>query len=424
LSGAEGRHGLREIDRLAGIHEEDPLTGRRDRLLLYASSRGTGTGTAGDTEKTGSTTAGPAGPSGFLRNRDFLNSDTVKSHDQAIQRGAEALDASARAANATTHRLAALAHRKANVAHTYAASSIENDLSSLSGSDEVKASNREAVATHRALAAHHNTEAEGHHAKADSMGQITPTRPATPLTIKEVQDHMAKDPLGNISQVMQLMQTHHGESGLVQEHGMSKPEEMDHLEVGGIKFHYPRTDQGREAAARTIANVVSQAHKIPAPLWKATTDVVHGSGRNTADPHWAREYNDPNFRSNATGGDGTTVVYGHEPGAISESRTPLPEGPQPARLTTFAHEAGHNFAKNPLGWAGLTPPAGSAYHAAQQKEQPVTEYARNSPSEDFAEAAMMYTVIPRTFKEKFPLKHQAFHDLMEAHGGGVVAPRA
>jgi hypothetical protein len=51
---------------------------------------------------------------------------------------------------------------------------------------------------------------------------------------------------------------------------MSKPEEMDHLEMGGIKFHYPRTEQGRQAAAGTIANVVyDQAHKIPAPLWQA-----------------------------------------------------------------------------------------------------------------------------------------------------------
>jgi hypothetical protein len=72
----------------------------------------------------------------------------------------------------------------------------------------------------------------------------------------------------------------------------------------------------------------------------------------------------------------------------------------------------------------LDPPAGSAYHAAQQKEQPVSDYARNSPSEDFAEAAMMYTVMPKTLESKFPLKYKAFHDLMEAHGGGVAAPRA
>jgi hypothetical protein len=515
LTGAEGRHGLTYADREAAVHEEDPLTGRKDRLLLYASSRGASTGTAGGAEKAGgatlseayarrrdharsltakaedasrsandaeshrraaeahttaeiehgslvhyreggkspgadaiqehtdatrhhnqqarhhdeqadrlaateSTTAGPAGPGGFLRNREFLNSDTVKSHDQANKRGAEALDASAWANTTTTHRLAAIAHREAHQAHAYAASSIENDLSSLSGPAEVKASNREAVATHRGLAAHHQAEAEGHEAKANSMAQANPGRQATPLTIKEVQDHMASA-FGSPSRVRELMETHHGESGLVQEHGMSRPEEMEHLEIGGIKFHYPRTEQGQQAAAGTIANVMSQAHVIPAPLWKATTDVVHSSGRNTADPYWARQYKDPAFRSNATGGDGKTVVYGAEPGAVWGAN-PLHEGPHSIGVDSFAHEAGHNFATKAFGQ--LDPTVGSAYHTAQQKEPPVTDYGKNSSSEDFAEAAKMYTTRHDSMRVKFPLKYRAFHDLMEQHGGGVAAPRA
>jgi hypothetical protein len=130
------------------------------------------------------------------------------------------------------------------------------------------------------------------------------------------------------------------------------------------------------------------------------------------------------LRSHATGGDGKIVVYGYEPGAVSESGHPYKEGPQSTPLSSFAHEAGHNFAHSPLGWTDLTPPAGSAYHAAQQKEQPVTEYARNSSAEDFAEAAMMYTTYSKTLESRFPLKYKAFHDLMEAHGGGVAAPRA
>jgi hypothetical protein len=39
LSPAEGRHGVSEADRQAAIHEVDPLTGRRDAMLLYAASK-------------------------------------------------------------------------------------------------------------------------------------------------------------------------------------------------------------------------------------------------------------------------------------------------------------------------------------------------------------------------------------------------
>jgi hypothetical protein len=411
----EGTATTEEVRRRKEVVDEIAARKKAVKERVAKESAGSKTiDTAGNVTVKGGT-AGPPGPGGFLRNREFLNSDTVKSHDEANRLGDEALNASARAANANTHRLAALAHRKASVVHAYAASSIENDLSSLSGPAEVKASNREAVATHRALAAHHQAEAEGHEAKAKSMTQANPGRQATPLTIKEVQDHMAKEPLGNMSQVMQLMQTHHGESGLVIEHGMSKPEEMEHLDIGGIKFHYPRTDQGREAAAGTIAGVVSRADKIPAPLWKAQTDVIHSSDRNSGDNYWAGQWKDPGFRSNATGGDGKTVVYGMELGS------PKP-GPYSIDVSSFAHEAGHNFATKTFG--DLTPTVGSAYHAAQQKESPVTDYAKNAPSEDFAEAAMMYTVMPKTLQSKSPLKHKAFHDLMEQHGGGVAAPRA
>jgi hypothetical protein len=114
-------------------------------------------------------------------------------------------------------------------------------------------------------------------------------------------------------------------------------------------------------------------------------------------------------------------VYGIEPGGRSRKGDLLQEGPRSLSVESFAHEAGHNFATKAFGQ--VDPPAGSAYHAAQQKELPVSEYARNSPAEDFAEAAMMYTVMPRTLESKFPLKHKAFHDLMEYHGGGVAAPR-
>jgi hypothetical protein len=91
-------------------------------------------------------------------------------------------------------------------------------------------------------------------------------------------------------------------------------------------------------------------------------------------------------------------------------------------VISFVHEATHNFAKEPLRWSGLTPPPGSASYAAQQKEPPVTEYGSNAPVEDFAETGMLYATNRGALKGTFPLKYKAFHDLMEQHGGGTMAP--
>jgi hypothetical protein len=143
------------------------------------------------------------------------------------------------------------------------------------------------------------TTAQPAAAEVKSTTQASPVGRATPLTIKEVQDHMAKIPNANkIPQITQLMETHHGESGLVHppNHGMSHAEDMHHLEIEGIKFHYPPTDQGRRAAANTIIALMSGARKIPAPLWRAQTDLIHSSQRNNQDPYWGRKYNEPGWR--------------------------------------------------------------------------------------------------------------------------------
>jgi hypothetical protein len=42
LSGAEGRHGVTERDKASAIYEKDPVTGRADSMLLYASLRSQG----------------------------------------------------------------------------------------------------------------------------------------------------------------------------------------------------------------------------------------------------------------------------------------------------------------------------------------------------------------------------------------------
>ena len=50
--------------------------------------------------------------------------------------------------------------------------------------------------------------------------------------------------------------------------------------------------------------------------------------------------------------------------------------------------------------------------AVRSGEPPPTDYAKNSPDEDFAETAKLYFAEPERLKQIAPLRYQVFHRLM------------
>lgn len=184
------------------------------------------------------------------------------------------------------------------------------------------------------------------------------------------------------------------DGGEVTAHGMTTPEKTRRVVVGGTAVHW--TEGAEDAAAETIASLAEV--EVPPQVAAATTRIVHTTQRNKDDGLWEKKYNTPGFRSQATGGDGTTVVYNGQ-------------GADPYVLS---HEAGHNVAT--ALWGTTAPPAGTRYADAAASEPPVSKYGANSPSEDFAEAFSMYAIGGKYrdgLKAKFPKKYAALKGIFE-----------
>ncbi len=125
--------------------------------------------------------------------------------------------------------------------------------------------------------------------------------------------------------------------GNMQAHGMSKNEEMSGTTVNGIPMAWSK---GAEKYATAVAAHLKTAMaSMPSKLVRATKSIAFSSQVNKEDEYWSKTYNIANFRSNATGGDGTIVSYDNG------------SGENPAKFADiFAHESGHNFATETGSW--------------------------------------------------------------------------
>lgn len=158
-------------------------------------------------------------------------------------------------------------------------------------------------------------------------------------------------------------------------HGMTNPQDMWSVEFEGVRYH----DSGAfRANARAIKLIEEMAatDRLPRSLSRHTTDVYISGQRNKDDSLWEQRYGIANFRSAATGGQGSVVFYD---GA-------------PANRENLLHEMGHNLALGRYGAA--TPPSTSDYASAMQTAAPPTRYAAYAPAEDFAESVRLYFDYP------------------------------
>ncbi len=137
---------------------------------------------------------------------------------------------------------------------------------------------------------------------------------------------------------------------------------------------------------------------IPNKLWKSNQNIIFSTQDNVQDAYWKTAYNNPGHVSNATGGDGSIVVYGGRG---------MDRG-------VLAHESGHNLGAK--SWSGSPAPSpGTAYAKAQLKEPPVTAYGANSPAEDFAEACRLYATDRDAFRRNFPEKFKVIDFMVEGN---------
>jgi hypothetical protein len=457
LTGAERGSGAPEFDKKHAIYEKDPVTGRSDTVLIYASLRGGhATGGGGVTTKS---TDPPA--------RDIHQALDMAHIDSKAAFGKYAIGGQLQPGNSIRDRLYALGgadtvafdhimtdphlHAKAKEAvqaedpggtgyfhneYFRHLSSIYNEWERGDKSSEfnVRSMDRlnkledrikkEAVPALRAVGQGKMADFYEKHApviieqlrrhfRGEDKGPKVTTRQS--LTERLLNAPSAAGPAHSLSvvakravqagEMLKIMDEHSAPVGPVQRHGMSTPEEMHGMMIEGTHFQWSQATKDR--ASYAIAEIVqANTHQ---KIWDANKTVVLSAQKNKDDSHWEVAYDEPGFTSAATGGDGHVVGYHIDQHGMTAD--------------TFHHESGHNFAGKV--WGNTSPlvygptyegKASDGYARAQKKEKAVSAYGAKSPAEDFAEAVRLYSSAHYGQKEKlrkdFPLKYRAIEDLL------------
>ncbi len=214
-----------------------------------------------------------------------------------------------------------------------------------------------------------------------------------------VEELIAKsEGLNREKQIQELIEKYSKPGPNAAVHGMTIAEDFRTFEYAGIKWYYVEGRAGD--AAYAVHEIQHSIAVIPKRLMEATKEAWFSTQFNRADEYWQRTYKDFT-RSNATGGEGTTMVY--------------KEGSM--RLRTFTHESGHSLADKLYG--SSFPGGDYAKIVAENVEPPVSEYAKNSSSEDFAESCRAYVGDKAYFQKKCPKRYEIIHRIMtESSYGG------
>lgn len=178
-----------------------------------------------------------------------------------------------------------------------------------------------------------------------------------------------------------------------QVHGMSSDVQFKGFKLGNQEVYW-EDRANAEFFVRDLFTAKRNGIELPGPLSAATEKVYFTSQTNKNDAYWQQRYSGFTH-SLATGGDGNIVVY---------------RGKQ-LDLASYAHESGHNLAAKLYG--DTEPSVGSKYRTAMRGEQPVSEYAKNSPSEDFAESASQYVVNGSYMKMVAPQRYAVIDKIMK-----------
>jgi hypothetical protein len=182
-------------------------------------------------------------------------------------------------------------------------------------------------------------------------------------------------------------------------HGMAEPEKFQAIKLWDMDWHFAGPVTDKSAIFRTMweYRFTGARKRLPDRLVKATRNLYFTGQSNKNDAAYRQMLTATKFtHAAASGGDGNVVAYRDDA---------LP-------VRTLAHEAAHNLALQLYG--STAPVRGTDYQRLllHSREKPVSAYAANNPSEDFAEAVEMFVMEPDKMAGSFPERFAIISKIM------------
>lgn len=127
-----------------------------------------------------------------------------------------------------------------------------------------------------------------------------------------------------------------------------------------------------------------------------THTIVFTTQANKEDEYWQKQWDDPDFKSAATGGSGTITFFNDDPDGGG---------------ATVVHEMSHIYAE--AIWGTPAPPKESAFYQAALYEEPPTEYGQTCVDEDFAESLELFHSDPQDLFDRAPQRYRVLKKMMQ-----------
>jgi hypothetical protein len=177
--------------------------------------------------------------------------------------------------------------------------------------------------------------------------------------------------------------------------------------IGGHDVNVIRAGSGpveKDTVLPSTDQVAQSLGAVPANQYGYIKNVVVSPDRSPDDAYWAKQYNSPGFRSEATGGaDGTVTWY------------PIPKDSPMIPDETMVHESGHTYSDNiwkkPADWKPWE-------KAMAADGRAPSEYAESAKEEDFSESLVMYTMskgtpCEATARALYPERYKILDNLLQ-----------
>lgn len=211
------------------------------------------------------------------------------------------------------------------------------------------------------------------------------------------------------------------------EYSVTGPEHLEHYELRGERMSAERYEveirgqrvpvivgQGEVEPGMRLAEVeeVAQAlARLPDEALREVKEVQVSPHRNPDDAYWAREYDNPDFRSGmTTGAAGITTIYPH-PYRLDDAEV----------AATLLHETTHAWTNREWGTRDTEPEWRAWAAAAAADGRATSDYATASVKEDVCETAELYLATRGTpaFERARALYPHRFAILDERFGGDL-----
>lgn len=166
-----------------------------------------------------------------------------------------------------------------------------------------------------------------------------------------------------------------------------------------VEFVYPKVyDKIKQIISPRTAIV--EFEKLPKKLQESVKTIEFLDIFNPRDDYWGKKYNIENFVSFATGGN-DKITFWQNGDLINENINAIV-------FRTYCHEAAHIIDSK-----GIISSSDIWISAINKDNGVVTEYARASFREDFAESVAEYVTNKEKFKKEFPNRFEVIEEILE-----------